>query len=208
MHLVGCLALVPLCAYYVVGPLFGLFSDDSGLFDYGERWQYLPGVALAKHLGYFVAACLATRHSIRIRTWQNSTALFEAVRAGDAQAVLDQLADGADPNAVQDEDGATPLHVAVRSGWPDVVAALLANKADPHGRDHAGATALHRAAAAGDVDAINSLLDAGADPNAYEGDSGRTPLRYAEEHGRPEAIAALQSRTKEQAAASPGQRDI
>ena len=143
-----------------------------------------------------------------MRKRRDSTEFFEDVRAGDTQAVVDQLSAGADPNAVRDEDGATPLHVAVRAGQPEVVAALLARKADPQGRDHAGATPLHLAAAVGDIASINALLDAGADPNAYDGDAGRTPLRYAEEHGRPEAIAALQSRTKEQAAASPGQRDI
>ena len=67
VHLVGCLVLVVLCAYYVVGPLFGLLTDNSGLFDYAERWEYFPGVALAQHLGYFGAACLASRHSIRMR---------------------------------------------------------------------------------------------------------------------------------------------
>ena len=67
VHFVGCLVLGVLCAYYVVGPLFGLLTDNSGLFDYAERWEYFPGVALAQHLGYFGAACLASRHSIRMR---------------------------------------------------------------------------------------------------------------------------------------------
>ena len=61
-------------------------------------------------------------------------------------------------------------------------------------RDHAGATPLHLAAAAGDVTAINALLHAGADPNAYDGDSGRTPLSYAEENAHPQASAALRAR--------------
>ena len=67
VHLVGCLVLVVLCAYYVVGPLFGLWNDNTALFDYAERWEYFPGVALAQHLGYFGAACLASRHTIRMR---------------------------------------------------------------------------------------------------------------------------------------------
>ena len=54
------------------------------------------------------------------------------------------------------------------------------------------------AAAAGDVAAINALLDAGADPNGYDGDSGRTPLSYAEENGHPEAITALRTRDNRQ----------
>ena len=67
VHFVGCLVLVVLCGYYVVGPLFDLLNDSTALFDYAERWQYFPGVALAQHVGYFVAACLASRHSIRMR---------------------------------------------------------------------------------------------------------------------------------------------
>lgn len=126
LHLTGCLVLVPLCAYYVVAPLAGLFADNSGLFDYGESWEYMPGVALAEHLSYFVAACLATRHSIRIREWHDPSGFFDAVLAGDAQAVRGQLAAGADPNVVRDEDGATALHLAVRAGQLEMLTMLLA----------------------------------------------------------------------------------
>ena len=72
--------------------------------------------------------------------------------------------------------------------------ALLASKAEPQVRDHAGATPLHLAAAAGGVKVIEALLDASADLNVYDGDSGRTPVSYAEENDHPEAIAALRAR--------------
>ena len=87
------------------------------------------------------------------------------------------------------------------------MAGLLASKAEPEVRDHAGATALHLAAAAGDVVSINALLDAGADPNAYDGDSGRTPLSYAEENAQVEAFAALRARMNNQPTSSPKSPD-
>ena len=154
----------------------------------------IPSESIAAGLSLLVSAGLATRHSIRVRERHKPSKLFEAALAGDAQAVLEQLSAGSNPNVARHEDGATPLHVAARAGQPQVVATLLASKATPQVRDHAGATPLHFAAAAGDVTAINALLDAGADPNAYDGDSGRTPLSYAEENAHPQASAALRAR--------------
>lgn len=77
------------------------------------------------------------------------------------------------------EDGARPLHVAVRAGQPEVVTTLLASKAEPRVRDHAGTTPLHLAAGTGDVNAIEALLDAGADP----------PVRVATLVGARHAVA-------------------
>lgn len=195
VNFVTCLALVVIVGRYVVSNLHDLIfhASDTGL-TYVQKWQHLPGATFAWHLSELVAACLATRHSIRIREWRDPSTLFESVLAGNAQAVLEQVSAGADPNSVRDEDGATPLHVAVRAAQPEVVTILLANKAEPQLRDQSGATPLHLAAAAGDVDSINALLDAGADPGAYDGDSGRTPVSYAEENAHPQAIAALRAR--------------
>ena len=122
LHFVLCLALVVIVGRYVVGPLQSLVFGSSGL-SYGEKWKFLPGSMLAWHLGEFVAACLATRHSIRIRGgWQAPSAFFATVLAGDAQAVAEHLSSGVDPNAVRHADGATALqsqHAPVNpTSWP------------------------------------------------------------------------------------------
>ena len=67
IHFAGCLALETPRAYYVVAPLFGLVNDNTSPFDYAEMREYFPGATLAQHLGYIGAACLATRHSLRMR---------------------------------------------------------------------------------------------------------------------------------------------
>ena len=74
LHFAAWLALIPLSAYFVVGPLFGLALGNDGVFDYEEKWQYLPWVTLSEHLSYVAAACLGTRHSTRIanRTEENT----------------------------------------------------------------------------------------------------------------------------------------
>ena len=193
LHFVVCLALVVIASRYVLWPLHSLvFGGSTGL-SYGEKWEFLPLSMFVGHLGEFVAACLATRHSIRIRGGRAPSPFFATALAGDAQAVAEHLSNGVDPNAVRHDDGATALHVAARAGQPDVVATLLANGATATVRDHASATPLHLAAAAGDVAAINALLDAGADPHAYDGDA-RLSLSYAEENAHPQATAALRAR--------------
>ena len=194
LHFVVCLALVVIASRYVLWPLNSLVFGGSMGLSYGEKWEFLPLSMFVGHLGEFVAACLATRHSIRIRGGRQAPSPFFATAlAGDAQAVAEHLSNGVDPNAVRHDDGATALHVAARAGQPDVVATLLANGATATVRDHASATPLHLAAAAGDVAAINALLDAGADPHAYDGDA-RLSLSYAEENAHPQATAALRAR--------------
>lgn len=186
VHFAMCLVLVWVVDRYVVIPLLG----SGGAFDYGERWRYLPMLAFQLHLGYFVAACLATRHSIRVRDWRDPGELFNAVLAGDAQALLKHLSAGFDPNVVRDEDGATPLHVAAGAGEPEVVITLLAGNAEPQVRDHTGATPLHVAAAAGDYGAIVALVDEDVDVDGRDNE-GATPLHHAAANGHADAVGCL-----------------
>ena len=207
VHFVVYLVLVPVLLYYVVSPLVGLFFDDSGGFGYIDRWKYLPQVAFLENLGYLAAACLVTRHSIRIRASRDPGQLFDAVLAGSAQAVGEHLAAGSDPNIVRQEDGATPLHVAARAGEPEVVLTLLANDADPQETDSAGATPLHIAAAAGKPEVVNTLLAGDADPQVGDR-TGATPLHVAARAGEPEVVITLLAgdadpRAEDQTGATP-----
>jgi ankyrin repeat protein len=85
----------------------------------------------------------------------------------------------------------TPLHIAVRTGSPAVVRALLSAGSDVKATTASGATALHLAAAAGNADVVKALLAKGADPNARESQWGQTPLVFAAEYGRAAAIQVL-----------------
>jgi uncharacterized protein len=96
---------------------------------------------------------------------QDAQALFVAISDGNQHAAWLALRRGADPNA-KNADGATPLHVAAAlgrdgimklhgaadSGHPDVVAFLLAAKADAGLKNAAGQTPADLARGRGHAD--------------------------------------------------------
>ncbi|CAK0828584.1 unnamed protein product [Prorocentrum cordatum] len=74
--------------------------------------------------------------------------------------------------------GATPLFLAARGGHAEVIAWLLAKKAEVDRATEAGATPLYIAAHGGRAEAISRLLAGGAVPDGEAG-IGRTPLHCA-----------------------------
>lgn len=74
--------------------------------------------------------------------------LFAAIASGNVEAVQQQLAEGADPNA-PDATGRTPLIAAVRTGNEAVVRQLLAAGADRTLRDRDGLSAADHAEQSG-----------------------------------------------------------
>ncbi|XP_068155259.1 LOW QUALITY PROTEIN: uncharacterized protein [Drosophila tropicalis] len=77
-----------------------------------------------------------------------------------------------------DEDGFTPLHLAVIQGNLAMVNLLLANKADVNAVDNEGHSVVHWATVCGEVESLRAVLAAGA--NVAKPDvNGGTPLHYA-----------------------------
>lgn len=109
--------------------------------------------------------------------------IFEAVRAGAPLAAFLP----AHRNAV-DDDGLTPLIIAVDSGRAEAVAELLLANASVDTSDAQGATALHYAGLLGAEALAEQLLAAGADPRKVDED-GNTPADAAREEGH-EALAS------------------
>jgi ankyrin repeat protein len=66
--------------------------------------------------------------------------IHDAAQAGDVAKVKSLLAGNPDLVNAKDEDGATPLHLAMSK---DVAELLLANKADVNAKDNIGYTPLH-----------------------------------------------------------------
>lgn len=93
------------------------------------------------------------------------TALFEAARDGQAEAVAALIAGGADVNHVSGENALslTPLHLAAIGGDAETVELLLAAGADPDAQGTLGGTALMWAAFEGSREAARVLLEGGAD---------------------------------------------
>ncbi|MBZ4419746.1 ankyrin repeat domain-containing protein [Myxococcus sp. RHSTA-1-4] len=98
--------------------------------------------------------------------------LFDAVLAGDREAVKSKLAAGADPNPF-DAEGRTPLMAAARAGRADIVRLLLEAGADPELTDSLGEPALIMAAAHGHAEVCKLLLPHARDD---ERDLARTLL--------------------------------
>jgi ankyrin repeat protein len=110
------------------------------------------------------------------------TPLHVAAVTGQKDVAELLVANKADVNA-RDDDGATPLHLAVR-GHKDMAALLLADKADVNAADMDGWTPLHFAANFGEsnFDVEEWLLAYNADVNAMA-HGGFTPLHFAVAEG-------------------------
>lgn len=104
--------------------------------------------------------------------------LFEAVDAGDAEAVVERLEAGDDVNLLGD-NGTTPLIEAARQGHADVVEVLLAGGAEAFLKDGEQETALLKAAANGHRDVCALLVSLASDDErgmaeAFLGAFGKT----------------------------------
>lgn len=88
--------------------------------------------------------------------------IYYAARKGSLSELQALLKTSTKAIDCQDGVGDTALHYASKSGYYDIVSALLENKANPNIQSNSGMTALHEAARAGHVVVIRKLIDAGA----------------------------------------------
>ena len=116
--------------------------------------------------------------------------LWAAAQSGNAEAIAQHLANGADPD-LPDAAGLTALTWAALLGQADAAAALLDRGADIHAADSDGYTALHLAAFMGEADAARLLIENGADIHRVS-QNGDTPLSVTEtDEGTTRFLAGL-----------------
>ena len=115
--------------------------------------------------------------------------LTEALRSGDHAALRALIEAGADVNAPA-EDGATPLHWAVRWDNAAAVDLLLHAGADPDPANDYGVTPLALACINRNAAVVGKLLEAGADPDAATS-MGETVLMTCAGAGSAAAVSAL-----------------
>jgi beta-lactamase regulating signal transducer with metallopeptidase domain len=119
-------------------------------------------------------------------------ALIAAVDRGEAGAMEQLIAAGANPDAVVDGDG-TPLIVAARTGRADLATALLARGAQIDRAVSGDGNPLIGAAAEGRLEMVRLLLDRGADIEASIA-TDENALIQASMHGHVEVVRLLIAR--------------
>lgn len=115
--------------------------------------------------------------------------MHEAAFDGNAPRVQRYLDRGVSANAMT-RSGTTSLHAAAYRGNDAVVEMLLAHGASPNLVDGRGWIPLHQAVDRGHALIAERLIKAGANVNARMGDSGYTPLDWAN-HRRWPGLAAM-----------------
>jgi hypothetical protein len=110
---------------------------------------------------------------------------------GHAACVREFIANGVNPNAVND-DGKTALHLACIVGGPEVldVRVLIRAGANMDAADSYDRTPMHIAAVFGRTPTVLGLVSAGANVDAIDR-SGRTPLQLAKDYKHKECAKAL-----------------
>ena len=117
-----------------------------------------------------------------------SMSIHEATEVGNIEVVEQHLAAGTDVDT-KNENGFTPLHIAVSKGYKEVAELLVTNGADVNTKDN-GSTPLHKAAQFGHKAIVELLINKVADVNA-KGELGETPLHSAAADGEKEIVELL-----------------
>src|SRR3954467_8354205 len=115
--------------------------------------------------------------------------LADFIQSGNRQAALERIRAGADVNEAQ-PDGTRPIHWAVYRVDYELLAALIAKKANLNVRNEFGATPIAQAAELADARMVKMLLDAGAEPEGANAD-GQTALMLAIKTGETSIVEML-----------------
>ena len=91
-----------------------------------------------------------------------------------------------------DEDGRTPLHLAVLDDHLDIVRFIMERVDDPNPADQEGSTPLHYAALCGHLDIVRLFIERGEDPNLAN-EEGHTPLMFAQLYGHQEVCQHIKN---------------
>ena len=136
---------------------------------------------------------LENRANLEAKDSIGQTALMNAAEAGHTAVVQKLLEHGANIEA-RNKMGYTPLFYGAKDGRVEVLKVLIQKGAKFNAQDNAGKTALIVSVLTGHIDAARLLLDMGAD-FAVTTKSGMTAEKYAQQGGRPDAMALFSGKT-------------
>jgi uncharacterized protein len=137
---------------------------------------------------YFLSAILIVLLATPVVA-QTSTSLATLIETGNRKAARDRIRAGANVNEAQ-PDGTRPIHWAVHRVDYELIAALIARKANLKVRNEFGSTPIAQAAELADTRMVKMLLDAGAEPEGANPD-GQTALMLAIKTGELPVIDLL-----------------
>lgn len=120
---------------------------------------------------------------------ENVPSIFTIAAEGPDYKLKELLANGADVNAVEENEGCTPLLVAATHDQTAIAKMLIKKGADVNKADPEGRTPLLMAAAAGNFEIARLLVNHGANVNAVTEDS--FPLIIAAAKGNLEIVKLL-----------------
>jgi|TARA_B100002003_G_scaffold82034_1_gene76522 ankyrin repeat protein len=127
-------------------------------------------------MAYGEIADLLRKHGAKTR--EELSALIDAARNGNIEAVKQAIADGADVNAKDGKGGGTALIFASYDGNTEIAKLLISKGADVNAKSKYGYTPLNRAAGNGQKAIVELLIGNGAHVNMKD-DDGHTPLNFA-----------------------------
>lgn len=168
-----------------------MFRDCSGVRVVAGRWARIT-LCAALLCGAVFANPLVQRMQGEPRG--RDVLLLRAARGGDSNGAVEWLRDGANVNARDEHDLATPLMLAVDAGNLSLCRLLIAAGADVNAialrGDSALTRAVRRAPSAPSDRIVHLLLERGADANRH-GDLEVPPLNVAALYGRTRAAEWL-----------------
>jgi ankyrin repeat protein len=133
-----------------------------------------------------VVKLLLNDDNVNLQGSLGQTALIIASALGHLELVKYLLANGANPDQVDDSQN-SPLFVAIANKYDDIAAALLDVRANPKLVNKSGDTALHPAAHTSSMEIVARLLDAGCDM-LHASMFGITPFMNAVLSGRMDVV--------------------
>lgn len=167
-----------------VKKLLAMGVDTKAQNEYGET-----ALSIAAGTGHEKIVRLLEANDVDARGIDGRTALMNASKEGDLEAVKTLLAKGADVNAGC-EMGETALLMAYMGGYTEIVVLLVANDADVEVKNVSGETLLMLAAQYGDVESVELLVAYGADVNVKDND-GESVLQHAAANGHSKIVNLL-----------------
>jgi len=166
------------------------FGDTHGVQTLAADKNHIPSVTRIKRVFFYLLVVFVALSSLVAFA---ADTLPEACDKGELQAVKKFLKDGANPN-IANENGFTPLLLAVQSGSLPIVKVLVEGKADLEGKHTpSDATPVISACLVGHLDILKYLTESGAKLDVRT-KNGATPLHYAVSQNHKEVVQFLISK--------------